>query len=49
MFPFRYGRRNSIEMSACELYFTGVKSARPGRNSGATQWTRTPEYSGYMK
>ena len=39
MFPFRYGRRNSMELDQPTRKVSDFESV-PDRNSGTTQWTR---------
>ena len=39
MFPFRYGRRNSMELDQTNSQVSDLESV-PDRNSGTTQWTR---------
>ena len=40
MFPFRYGRRNSMELDQPTHKSRDFVKSVPDRNSGTTQWTR---------
>jgi hypothetical protein len=41
VFPFRYGRRNSIELCLTKTWSAPEELVLvPDRNSGTTQWTR---------